>query len=35
MNTMPRTVGWLDIVERLAVTLVAGALIGLNRAGIG
>ncbi|QNB17578.1 MgtC/SapB family protein [Paraburkholderia tropica] len=31
MNTMPLTVSWLDFAGRLAVAMVAGTLIGLNR----
>lgn len=35
MSTMPFTVGWYEVALRLAVTLVAGTLIGLNRGGSG
>ncbi|CAG9226033.1 Protein MgtC [Paraburkholderia tropica] len=31
MNTMPLTVTWLDFAGRLALAMLAGALIGLNR----
>ncbi len=32
---MPFTVGWPDVALRLVVTLIAGALVGLNRGGSG
>lgn len=31
MNTMPLTVSWVDFASRLALAMVAGTLIGLNR----
>jgi putative Mg2+ transporter-C (MgtC) family protein len=31
MPTMPLEIGWNDILMRLVVTLIAGALVGLNR----
>lgn len=35
MNPMPLVLAWPDLVGRLAVAVVAGALIGLNRGGAG
>lgn len=31
MSPMPLTIGWHDVAQRLALTFVAGALIGFNR----